>query len=426
MTSLFAILKQTFSSPSPGRAGVGLLSHLKRAGVGLLLLLTFTGCIEPPLKLPAQEVIVDLPIVLMDLEVVWDLNVDWHSTWYYDWDNVDSTLWGPISYPEPSTYELRRYYLGQQPSVPHTQVDPPYTLQTTHFRKTYEFGYYDMLIWSNIDSEDGTQVVVVDENNIDEVTATTTVTRGMTRVGSSATVTEGTSVLTGTNEGSVVTGLYNQPEIFYSTYVQDVHISRDPDDYDYFDEEERCWVKKINSELEPLVYIYLVQVILYNNDGRIVGSTGDNAISSFASGTSINTGHTWDKPVMVYFGSRMKEDVYIKHKGVSADIIGGKFTTYGLCDMEAYSRTRGTSIYQGSRTDLKNFLYVDLQFSNGTASTLQVDVTDQCQQQAHGGVITVELNALDITPPSPGEQGSGSLFVPTVEDYDEIEWDIIM
>ena len=389
-------------------------------------LLTLTSCIEPPLKLPAQEVLVDIPLVLVDLDVVWNLDADWKSQWYYDWDEKDTELWGEIGYPEPTNYEVRRYFLGKETGVPHNDVDG-FTIYGTHFRRTYEFGYYDMLIWSNIDSDDGTQVVTIDEHNLDEVTASTTVTRGMRKVTTATSITAGTSVLTGTAQEatSVVTGLFNQPEIFYSAYPRDIYISRFQDDYDYYDEEEQCWVKQINCELDPLVYLYLVQVIIYNNNGKIIGCTGDNAISSFASGTSVNTGHTWDSPVLVYFGTRMKKDKIVE--GRTADVIGGKFTTYGLCDMDSYGATKSSTIYSGSRTDLKNFLYVDITFSNGATATLQADVTEQCQEQAHGGIITVILDADDIVvPPAPDSGGSGSLFVPTVEDYDEVVFDIQM
>lgn len=404
-----------------------LLSRLVRfaSGVTLSLLMagSVTSCIEPPLKLPAEGVMLELPIVELDLDVVWNIDVDWRNTWYYGWDDTDRKLWGEIAYPQPSNYELRRYYLGSEPSVPHNDVDA-HNIIGNRFRSHYKYGYYDLLLWSNIDSDDGTQVVVIDEKNIDEVQATTTVTRGMSRVGTSVAVTQGTSVLTGTSASTVVTGLYNQPEIFYSDYIRNLNITHNLEDYDYYDEQNHCYVKKVSSLLEPLVYIYLVQVIIYNNNGKIRSCTGDNAISSFASGTSVNTGHTWNKPVMVYFGSRMKKDIEVN--GEKADIIGGKLTTYGLCDMDCYSKTRGQSQYTGSRTELINYLYFDVVFSNGTTSTIQVDVTDQCQQQAHGGVITVEIDARTIEPPVDPDSGSGSLFVPTVEDYDEVVFDLIM
>jgi len=369
-----------------------------------------TSCIEPPLKLPAEELIFDAQINVSDIDVVWNVDLDWKQRWYYGWDQLDSALWGPIAYPMPTNYEVRRYYLGEQPGGKHSSVEG-FTVFGSRFRRSYIFGYYDMLLWSNIDSPDGTQVVVIDESSLDEVKATTTVSRGLSR-----TRTDG-------SEGvHSVTGLYNQPEIFYSTYARDLHISRDVKDYDYYDEEERCWVKRIDCELTPLVYIYLVQFIILNNDGRVVGTTGNAALSGFSSGTNVNNGHTDNSPVAVYFGTRYKD--HLAYETQTADIIGGKLTTYGLCDMDASTKTRGYS-YNGSRTDLHNYLMLDVSYRNGATQTLQFDVTDQCRSQAHGGIITVVVDAGDLDIPiSPSGDNSGSLFVPTVEDYDEVVYEI--
>lgn len=395
--------------------------------ISALMLLTSvlaTSCIEPPLHLPAQEVKIEMSIDLVVLNNVWNLESDWEHYWYYGWDNMDRDLWGDIAYPTPTSYEARRYFLGEKPGGPHTNVDP-FTVYGNSFRRTYEFGYYDILLWSNIDSKDGTQVVTINESDLEDVKASTTVTRGMTRVQSVVGAGSSTKLLTGSDPDStvVVTGLYNQPEIFYSAYPRDIYISEHAEDYDYYDEQEKCWVKQLHCDLNPNVYIYLVQVIIRHNDGRIVGCSGDNAISSFASGISVNTGHTWDSPALVYFGSRYKAKA--EYEGEQVDIIGGKFTTFGLCDMPSYNETKPSRIYNGGRKDLKNYLYVDLTFLNGVQGTLQADVTEQCQKQAHGGVITVIIEATEIdVPPSPDPGKTGSLFIPTVEDYDEVVYEV--
>lgn len=378
-------------------------------------LLTLQSCIEPPLKLPAQEVIVDLPVVITDIDVVWNLDLEWRHKWYYGWDDIDSALWGPISYPDPTNFEVRRYYLGNEPVRPHTNVDA-FTIFGKRFRRNYQFGYYDMLLWSNIDSEDGTQVLKVDDSDIDVVTATTSVTKGFTRIYNNA---AGES---GSNSTNAVTGIFNQPEIFYSAYPQDVYISRNKEDYDYYDEEEKCWVKHLDCTLSPLVYIYLVQVIFINNDGRVAGASGNAALTAFAQSTNVNTGHTFNDPVMVFYNTRFKKN--LDYEGQPCDIIGGKFTTFGLCDMEPY--TRSGHIYEGSRTDLSNYLMVDVMFSNGAEETLQFNVTDQCREQAHGGVITVVIDCNTLPVPDGPGGVSSSLFVPTVEDYDEVFYDIPM
>lgn len=371
-------------------------------------LFTFQSCIEPPLKLPAEEVLVDVPAIITDIEVVWNLDIDWEHRWYYSWDEKDESLFGKISYPQPTNFEVRRHYLGDQPGGKIVSMDG-FTIFGNRFRRSYQFGYYDLLIWSNIDSKDGSQVLTIDEADPLSVQASTTVTRGFSRGK--------------VNEDSrAVIGLFNQPEIFYSTYPRDIYISRNMEDYDYYDEEEKCWVKSINCELNPLVYIYLVQVILVNNDGRVTGTSGNAALSSVASSVDVNTGHTGMNPAMVYFNTRYKENM--TYEGAPADIIGSMLTTFGMCDMASYSEAPSHQ-YNGSRTDLKNQLMVDLSFRNGTEQTLTFDVTEQCHKQSHGGIITIVIDCNDLEMPDiPVEEGTGSLFIPTVEDYDEVIYEI--
>lgn len=375
------------------------------------IFLTSASCtIEPPLKLAAQEVLVDMPMVLTDLDIVWDIDADLTTDWHYGWDILDDELFGDLKYPEPTSFEVRRYFIGPQMDTPHTSVDA-FTIYDKTFRRKYEFGYYDLLIWSNIDSKDNTQVVLIDESDLDNVTATTTVTKGMSGLGKN------------TKASSTITAIYNQPEIFYSTYARNIHISHEYDDYDYYNEEEGVYVKVINTNLSPVVYIYLVQLIILNNeDGRIKSASGNAALSAMANSTSVNTGHTAYDPCTVYFSTRMKQDVIVD--GQITDIIGGKLTTYGLCDLEPF--TKSGSKYEGSRADLPNYLYIDVTYSNDTEETLRFDVTQQCQDQAHGGIITVTIDAHDLKVPESGDLSAGSLFVPTVEDYDEVIYDIPM
>ena len=371
------------------------------------------ACIEPPLHLPGQELLTEMPAVETELNVVWNVNADWSTDWYYGWDAVDNDIWGDIGYSKPTSYQVRRYYTGDVPGAPHTEVDA-FAINGTNFRRYFSFGYYDILFYSDINSKDGTQVLVIDES-LNEVTATTTGTRGMSRalyqmVGAPDAVGD-----------DVVIGLRNQPEIFYAAYPQEIYISHDLNDYEY-NAKENIYIKKIETELRPLVYIYLVQIVLLNNDGRVKGINGNAAMSSMASGVDLYTGHTNNSPSIIYFNTRLKRNMTVE--GQPCDIIGGKFTTFGLCDMEPYSRTGKK--YTGSRTALKNHLFFDLLFENETVTTYSVDVTDQCQNQAHGGVITVFIDCNKLTEPDdePIEGGTGSLFMPTVEDYNEVYWEV--
>ncbi len=385
------------------------MKRIRTVALSLAALLgAATSCIEPPLNLPNEELLTEMPVVQVDMNVVWGMETDWKAEWYYGWDEADRQLSGDTCYTMPTNYEIRRYYLGEQENGAHTRDGMDgFTVFGNSFRRNYQFGYYDMLLWSNIDSSDGTQVLLINESQLDSITATTTATRGMIR----------------SRENSSVVALYNQPEIFYSAYERNIYISRNSADYDYFDETEKVWVKKLQTTLKPLVYIYLVQVILHNNDGRVTGITGDASISAMASGATVNSRHTNNSPCMVYFPMRMKKELDVN--GETVDIAGGKLTTFGLCDMAGYEPQSRTQ-YEGSRTDVDNNLYFTLRFSNGTEKTYNYLVTDQCRAHCHGGVITIHIDCSQLTPPIPEWQGDGNIFVPTVEDYEHVDYDILM
>jgi len=376
-----------------------------------LLMLCIVSCIEPPLHLPGQNLEMMIPQVETEMEVVWDIDVDFTTDWYYGWDVKDDSLWGNIGYTRPTGYEVHRYYKGDKPRRKHLS-DDAFSIRSNRFRRYFQFGYYDMLFYSEIDSKDGTQVVVMHET-LDSVTATTTGTRGLSKG-----ILDMTRAGTSQDDGAI--GLLNQPEIFYGAYPEDIYISYNLDDYDY-DPVENIYIKHLETKLRPLVYIYLVQLILCNNDdGKIKGINGNSALSSMASSTNVNTGHTGNSPAVIYFNTRMKKDLTVK--GRKSDVIGGKLTTFGLCDNEPYVRSKAQ--YAGSRTTLKNYLYFDLIWNNGGVKTYQFDVTDQCHAQAHGGILTVWIDCSELTPPDPGPSSKGSLFIPTVEDYDEVVWEI--
>lgn len=375
----------------------------------IALLVGVNSCIEPPLNLPGQEVKVELEVAQTELHMVWDNDVQLDHEWYYGWDVKDDSIWGGIAYPLPKSYEVYRYYKGDNPMGMHKSVDV-FTIDSTRFRRHFQFGYYDMLLYSNIESADGTQVLVLNETG-DSLIATTTGTRGISRNILDATRSDG-------NDSPI--GMLNQPEVFFAAYTENVYISPNLSDYEY-DPVENIYVKHLEAELRPLVYIYLVQIVLLNNeDRRIKGVNGNTAISSMASSTNVKTGHTGNMPSLVYFNTRMKQDMMVE--GKRCDVFGGKLTTFGLCDNEPYSRSG--SAYKGSRSDLKNIVYFDLVWNNNQVKTYQADVTTQLQQNSHGGVITVWVDCGELTQPEGDQESGGSLFLPTLEDYNEVQWNI--
>lgn len=370
----------------------------------LLFLATFsiTSCIEPPLHLPGQEMKIILPQVDTDIDVAWDVHTDVQVKYHFGWDETDAALWDSLEYPMPKLIEVRRYYTGENPDGAIVGKDG-FTIDTPSFRKYFQFGYYNLLFWSDVDFKGESPNVQIDESNPNNVIAYTNGSKGF----------NGRSE----NDDAII-GLHDQPEMMYGAYPKDVHISENLSDYEY-DAENNVYIKHIEAILKPLVYMYLVQIVLHNNESIVQDVDGNAAITSLARGTIVNTGHTLDDACMVYMPTRMKKG--IKIDGEEVDIVGGRLNTFGLCDMERYDSNKGTT-YQGGRSDLHNYIYFDLTLADGTVKTYRRDITDQMKKQAYGGIITIDIDCMQLEPEYQSELKMESLFLPTIEDYKEVIW----
>ena len=92
--------------------------------------------------------------VTLELELSSDISFDWISDWVYDWDEKDDSIWGGIGYTKPTSYQVRHYYIGKEPNLPHTDVEA-FSTNDTCFNRAFTTGYHDLLIWSDIDAKDG-------------------------------------------------------------------------------------------------------------------------------------------------------------------------------------------------------------------------------------------------------------------------------
>lgn len=370
----------------------------------LLFLATFSiaSCIEPPLHLPGQEMKIILPQVDTDIDVAWDVHTDVQVKYHFGWDETDAALWDSLEYPMPKLIEVRRYYTGENPDGAIVGKDG-FTIDTPSFRKYFQFGYYNLLFWSDVDFKGESPNVQIDESNPNNVIAYTNGSKGF----------NGRSE----NDDAII-GLHDQPEMMYGAYPKDVHISENLSDYEY-DAENNVYIKHIEAILKPLVYMYLVQIVLHNNESIVQDVDGNAAITSLARGTIVNTGHTLDDACMVYMPTRMKKG--IKIDGEEVDIVGGRLNTFGLCDMERYDSNKGTT-YQGGRSDLHNYIYFDLTLADGTVKTYRREITDQMKKQAYGGIITIDIDCMQLEPEYQSELKMESLFLPTIEDYKEVIW----
>ena len=350
------------------------------AGCGLL-----HSCIEPPLHLPDQQ-----PIVETELEVVIDVDVDLDSGWYYGWDDKDKEIFGEREFSTPSSFQIRRYYTGQEPYASHTSVLSD-EISGYIYKSTYQWGYWDLLAWNNITTLDGVQSLRFDEEtSLDYVTASTGQTMNSTRY------------------QTRYTRSFYQPEMLYAAYQKALEISSDLKGFTY-DEDRGVYVKKLNMQLQPVTYVYLTQVIIHHNYGRISGVDGNGNLSGMARSVNMNTGVAGSDAITVHYYVRFKTGC--DKLGENVDIAGGRLLTFGMCDING-CRTKADEVSD----KVHHYMDVNFQFSKGNDSTLVFDVTDQVRKKPRGGIITIELNADTI--PIPGRKG-GSGFDAVVKDFED-------
>ncbi len=381
----------------------------------VVALSAFISCVrEPELFLyKSMRATLEWPEVDLDLLVYWDYEIgmnikyDWHKYWFYGWDKKDLEQHGAIGYTEPKALNLRRYYTGDIPYAPHTSVLIPDSLiRHKRFQGDYEWGFWDILTWNEAESLDGVISLHFDEtSSLDSVIAYTNPSTTPSRY-----------------HAPKYTRSFYEPDALFSAYNQALEVNRDLDGFEY-DAERDVWVKKLKMTLQPITYIYLLQLVVYNNNGRIDQEIGTGTISGFARTTNVNTGKAGNDAISLNYDVRMKKNIpllgyYPENPKVPdastkyADVLGGRIMTFGICDLAANDITDPSQVHDPFR----HYMDMDVLFSNGMDSTLVFDVTDQVKKLYKGGVITVELD-MDTVPMPTRKGGSG--FNAVVKDFED-------
>lgn len=362
------------------------------------IVMILAGCErEPVLHLHHDNhVEFDMPDVQIDLDVMWsyELDYDWRAEWTYGWDATDEATMGVLGYSEPKAFDIRRYYLGGWPDQPHQTVED-YVVEGYSFRTRYLFGYYDILAWSRTHSADMVQSLVFDESTLDSVMAFTNA-----------------STVSSRYQAPVYGNSFNQPDELFTAYERNVHISDNLADYDSYDPETHTYYKKMGMQLLPVTYIYLTQVRLHNNKGRVTGAIGDANLSGMARGVTLNSGVAGKDVVSVYYNVRFKKDCVIKQTGETVDVAGGRCLTFGIPNQNS-SRVKKVG---DVKDRVKHYMDVNLMFYNGMDTTMVFDVTEQVRQRYRGGVITIDLDVDTIPVP---QRSGGSGFDAVVKEFDE-------
>ena len=376
------------------------LQTVTRSAIVAAVMSTLVCCIrDPELHLfDGGEIDIDLPMVQLELDAYWNYEIsygityDWRAEWYYGWDETDYDIFGEIGYTEPTTFHLRRYFTGSVPEAAHSSVISN-LINGTSFNGQYTWGFWDILVWNDVNTIDGVQSLNFDEQtSLDYVLAYTNQT-----------------MLSSRYEAPKYTHSFYEPEPLFSAYDRAVEIDRDLSGFEY-DSINDVYVKKLDMILEPITYIYLTQVILHHNRGKIIGVDGSGNLSGMSRTTVVNTGIAGEDLITVHYNTRFKTNRDMN--GELVDIAGGRLLTFGMTGINA---NRIKSL-EDVKDQASHYLDITMQFNNGNDSTFVFNVTDQVRKLWKGGVITVELDMDTIGVPS---RRGGSAFDAVVKDFEE-------
>ncbi len=369
----------------------------------LTLLLTAACRREPELHLyDAQPNETRLIFAELELDTYWDYEIengvyyDWRSEWFYGWDDEDRRIFGEIGYTLPNIFNIRRYFTGDQPYAPHTRVIPN-TIEGRVFQGEFTYGFWDMLVYNDLKLIDGVQSLNFDEETtLDSITVYTNQSMAPARY-----------------YAPKYTHAFYEPEELFSAYEQAIDINRSLDGFDY-DAERNVWVKRLNMVLKPITYIYLTQVIVHHNNGKIVGVEGSGNLSGFARSSVLNSRRGGDDPITVNHRTRWKRNC--DKNGEPVDIAGGRLLTFGICE-HACNDIRN---WREVKDKHRHYMDLTMLFNNGIDSTFVFDVSDQVRKRFKGGVLTVEIDMDTIPVPS---RSGGSAFDAVVKDFEEETWE---
>ena len=294
----------------------------------------------------------------INVETMWQVN--WQEKWQVNWN--ESTQ-GKLGYTAPETYHLD-YFLSDGDWI--GQRD----MASNSVRVDLGHGTYDLLTYNN----DTQNIRLTQADDWSSLIASTDV--------------ETNVVLPDTLRQKL--DIREMPDELFSMHATNVVVSDRLEDYTYIPE-ENLYLLKLNAELTPRTFIYLIQVELKNSDGRVKGS-GNMTVTGLASSVDLLSRKNSNESIAHHFGTVFQQD---------QNLIGGRLVTFGLPNC-----IPGETL-PDEATQERNLCYVVLKFSNGYRGCIPVDITDQMRALPQGGVINIVMDIEKLPMPGGGSGGWG-------------------
>ena len=374
--------------------------------VTICVLTAMTSCERKDLYLAQRGTIdVDVSVYNINLDLLWGL--EWKTQWQYLWDE---SLYGPIGYTEPTGVRANVYTLNEERErIRYTTRNfgnegGRVSLTTS---KTYDMAFY------NNDTE--YILFSTDESNA--------YYHATTRSNARAAYTRAYAH-------------YNQPDLLFGTFLQDLYVTEDPEAYEihYDNDGSPYYVYHVHADLTPYTMIYLCQVMVLNNEDengkRITGCQGIS-MNGLSGGVDLFTRMTDSTNLVTITQEETRpmqtdRDLTLPDGTKTVgDIMAARILTWGIPGIDPLANV-ATRTYAEPRASVH--AGIGLTLRNGNVYTIEEDITEQIRKRPAGGVITIVIDA-DELPDNivGGEPKPGGGFDASVENWEnEVEADIII
>ncbi len=360
----------------------------------IVALLILGGCtIEPLLHLrrvASTKVVMQTTITT---DILWQL--DWQAKWDYVWN---ASAYGPLGYSQPKGVRMHIYTLDDSGEPKSHNV---YNFIGMQGQADVFVGIHDLLFHNN-DSE---VLLFRSENDLADLYSYTRVISSGLKASSLVQTVAQKMAATKADDEEIEENVTFMPDELFRLYDHAHAITDNLEDYDF---EDGKYILRIKGDLVPATFIYLFQVRLINNLGRVAGSNGA-ALTGVADAVNLRTGETTATGVSVPM------DVYL-NTATDPDLLGARCLTFGIPGCNPYDDSSVAAAPAG-----KHWLVLNIAFKTGKYKNIRIDVTDQIRALPTGGVIPLEIDVGDFPPENtdpPIDDGGGG-FKPLIGDWNE-------
>lgn len=301
-----------------------------------------------------------------DLDLLWGEN--WKTEWQYDWDSSDTT-YGTLGYSTPEIIKGTIYNLDANTGKRYNSFFKLFGLKDNSATLPAG-GKYDMLLY-NTDTENN---IFQASDDFEKYTASTTITPF------------------GFDSMGVAYKHLDEPDELLGALVTGVDLSKPSTDS-----------MEIDVELNPYSIIYLIQVVILNNDDdqemQVIGASGIT-ITGLSQGVDLFTRKTFDKTILIttedikplqnHANVRLEDGTVVEN----ADILAARMLTWGLPGINPMEPTK-----YGSKAAVvnQNFIGIEVTLRNGRPYTVSYEITEQLRNKPAGGVLTVSVDLKNRT-----------------------------